>query len=355
MNQTRVAVIFGGVSSEHEISRLSAASVIRNLSAEKYELSLIGITKKGEWLLFGGDPEKIPDGSWEQDPANRRCMISPDASRRGITVSDGSFVPVDVIFPVLHGKNGEDGTIQGLFELSRIPYVGCGVLASSVCMDKAVTNLLLEQFGIPQAKFIWCYTDDYLENPESIEHEIGQKLGFPVFVKPANAGSSVGISKVKKAEDLRAAMLLAAKEDGKLVIEEGIDGREVECAVLGNSRPVASVPGEILPANEFYDYEAKYYDDNSKLCIPAQLDEATTEKLRTTAVRAFRLLGCSGLSRVDFFVRRSDNAVLLNELNTLPGFTAISMYPKLFGAAGIEYGELLDRLISLALEKHGER
>ncbi len=352
MNKTRVAVVFGGVSSEHEISRLSASSVIRNLSVEKYELSLIGITKKGEWYLFGGDPEEIPDGSWENDCSNRSCMISPDASRRGITVSGGSFIPVDVIFPVLHGKNGEDGTIQGLLELSRIPYVGCGVLASSVCMDKAVTNLLLEQFGIAQAKFVWCYTDDYLENPEPVEREIVQKLGFPVFVKPANAGSSVGISKVKRAEELRSAMLLAAKEDGKLVIEEGIDGREVECAVLGNSRPIASVPGEILPANEFYDYEAKYFDDNSKLCIPAQLDETTTETLRSTAVRAFRLLGCSGLSRVDFFVRRSDNAVLLNELNTLPGFTAISMYPKLFGAVGIGYGELLDRLISLALEKN---
>ena len=220
-------------------------------------------------------------------------------------------------------------------------------------MDKAVTNLLLEQFGIPEAKYVWCYTDDYLEDPESVEHEIAEKLGFPVFVKPANAGSSVGISKVKRAADLRAAMLLAAKEDSKLVIEEGIDGREVECAVLGNSKPIASVPGEILPANEFYDYEAKYNDENSKLCIPAQLDAQTTETLRATAVRAFRLLGCSGLARVDFFVRRRDNAVLLNELNTLPGFTSISMYPKLFDAAGIGYGELLDRLIALALEKYG--
>lgn len=355
MEKTRVAVVFGGVSSEHEISRLSATSVIRNLSAEKYDLSLIGITKTGEWFLFGGDPEKIHDGSWEQDPSNRRCMISPDASHRGITAEDGSFIPVDVIFPVLHGKNGEDGTIQGLFELSRIPYVGCGVLASSVCMDKAVTNLLLEQFGIAQAKFVWCYTDDYLEDPEPVEREIAEKLGFPVFVKPANAGSSVGITKVKKAEDLRAAMLVAAKEDGKLVIEEGIDGREVECAVLGNSKPIASVPGEILPANEFYDYEAKYYDDNSKLCIPAQLDEQTTEALRATAVKAYRLLGCSGLSRVDFFVRRGDNAILLNELNTLPGFTSISMYPKLFNAVGIGYSELLDRLIALALEKYKDR
>ncbi len=354
MEKTRVAVVFGGVSSEHEISRLSASSVIHNLSSEKYELSLIGITKKGEWFLFSGDPSLIADGSWEQDRANRRCMISPDTSRRGIAVENGSFVPVDVIFPVLHGKNGEDGTIQGLFELCGIPFVGCGVLASSVCMDKAVTNLLLEQFGIAQAKFVWCYTDDYLENPEPVELEISEKLGFPAFVKPANAGSSVGISKVKKIEDLRAAMLLAAKEDSKLVIEEGIDGREVECAVLGNSKPIASVPGEILPANEFYDYEAKYYDDNSKLCIPAQLDEKTTDTLRTTAVKAFRLLGCSGLSRVDFFVRRSDNAVLLNELNTLPGFTSISMYPKLFNAVGIGYSELLDRLIALAIEKYGD-
>ena len=351
-----VCVIFGGASSEYEVSLMSSASIIRNLDTEKFDILTLGITKDGRWLLYSGAVENIENNTWMNSETARPAFISPDKATNGLVVlnADGSYtvLKVDVLFPVLHGKNGEDGTIQGLFKLSGIPYVGCGTLASAVCMDKAVTHTLLSAANIEQAHYLWFYADRYFADGEKIRNKIAARLNFPVFVKPANAGSSVGVSKVTAPEKLDAAIRLAAENDTKVVVEEGIVGQEVECAVLGNSKPIASVPGEILPANEFYDYEAKYFDDNSKLCIPAQLDNTTTETLRSTAVKAFRLLGCSGLSRVDFFVRRSDNAVLLNELNTLPGFTAISMYPKLFDAAGIGYGELLDRLISLALEKN---
>lgn len=352
MNKLRVAVLFGGESSEHEVSRRSVCSILAHLNPEKYDVTCIGITKTGVWQLYTGSRDAIMDGAWENDPTNRLCMISSNAAIKGILLPDsGEVLPVDVIFPVLHGKNGEDGTVQGLFELAGIPYVGCGVLASSACMDKAVTNMLLDYNGIPKAKFVWCYTDDYLENPAPVEAQIAEKLGYPVFVKPANAGSSVGVSKVSAPEDLYEAMKVAGKEDGRIVIEEAIVGREVECAVLGNRKPIASVIGEVLTDVEFYTYDAKYKDPDSKTAIPANLDADIVEKIRTTAVEAYRMLGCTGLSRVDFFVRNSDNAILLNELNTLPGFTSISMYPKLFEASGIGTVELLDRLIELALER----
>ena len=354
MNKLRVAVLFGGESSEHEISRRSVSSILAHLDPEKYDVTCIGITKDGKWMLYTGCREAIMDGAWEQDASNRLCMISSNTAIRGILLPDsGEVLPVDVIFPVLHGKNGEDGTVQGLFELAGIPYVGCGVLASSACMDKAVTNMLLAYNGIPKAKFVWCYTDDYLENPAPVNAEIAEKLGYPVFVKPANAGSSVGVSKVSSPDELYHAMEIAGKEDGRIVIEEAIVGREVECAVLGNRKPIASVIGEVLTDVEFYTYDAKYKDPDSKTAIPANLPVEISEQIRKTAVEAYRMLGCTGLSRVDFFVRNSDNAILLNELNTLPGFTSISMYPKLFEAAGIPTPELLDRLIELALERAG--
>ncbi len=351
-DQIRVAVLFGGASSEHEVSRRSAYAIMSHLDPNKYEQIRIGITKNGEWLLYTGDPARIPGGEWEHDPANRPCLISPSTAQRGLLLPDtGECLPVDVVFPVLHGKNGEDGTIQGLLDLARIPYVGCGTLASATCMDKAAANMLLAQNGIPEAKFVWCYASDYAEDPAPIEARIAAELGYPVFVKPANAGSSVGVTKVHDAAKLPEAMRIAAHEDGRIVIEEAIDGHEVECAVLGNDHPVASVVGEILPAVEFYTYDAKYQDANSRLAIPAPLPAETTETIRRTAVQAYRMLGCTGLARVDFFVRHSDGAVLLNELNTLPGFTSISMYPKLFDAAGVPFGPLLDRLIALAQER----
>lgn len=355
MSKTTVAVLFGGCSSEHEVSRVSATSVIQNIPKDKYDVVMVGITKEGHWLLFSGDVAELSDGSWEKHPQNRAALISPDRTRRGILAqTEGGLeqIPVDVVFPVLHGKNGEDGTIQGLLQLAGIPFVGCSALASAVCMDKAITNSLLETAGIAQAHYLWFFMDNYRTGADKIKIKIEARLGYPVFVKPANSGSSVGVSKVTRAEDLDAAIQKAAREDTKIVVEEAIDGQEVECAVLGLSRPDASIVGEIASGADFYDYEDKYNKSSAaKLYIPARIPEQTAEEIRKTAMRAYRMLGCSGLARVDFFVRNSDGAVLLNELNTLPGFTSISMYPKLWEASGLSYPELLDRLIQLAFDK----
>lgn len=349
MEKIKVAVIFGGASSEHEVSRLSASSILENLNTEKFEIYKIGIRKDGSWWLFSGSTSLIPNGEWEASPDNRPCAILPGSSPRGIFLTEENrILSIDVMFPVLHGKNGEDGTIQGLFELSGIPYVGCGVLSSSLCMDKAVTSTLLEAAGIPHAKFVWFYTYEYDKNPDIYLEKCETKLGYPMFVKPANAGSSVGVTKAKDRESLLSAIEIAAKEDTKIMVEENIDGIEVECAVLGNTSPTASVVGEIVSGQDFYTYEAKYLDNTSQLFIPARISKEASDTIRETAVKAFLLLGCSGLSRVDFFVRHSDHKVLLNELNTLPGFTSISMYPKLFAASGLPYPQLLERLISLA-------
>ncbi len=354
MSKHKLALFFGGCSSEHEVSCLSAASILANIPSDKYEIYTVGITKQGNWYLYTGAAESIANGSWEQSPANRVAFLSPDPRVHGLLVQNGDTfetLPIDVIFPVLHGKNGEDGTIQGLFQLSGIPYVGCRTLASAVCMDKVFTNLLLDSFGVPQARFLWFYAMDYKKKKEGVRQEIADRLGgYPVFVKPANAGSSVGVSKVHNESELDAAVAVAAKEDGKILIEEFIDGQEVECAVLGNETPQASLVGEILASADFYDYEDKYKSGTSRTEIPAHLPAETMEAIRSIAVHAYRSLGCSGLSRVDFFVRKSDGAVLLNELNTLPGFTSISMYPKLWEAGGVKYPDLLDRLIRLALE-----
>ncbi|CAB1243504.1 D-alanine--D-alanine ligase [Ruminococcaceae bacterium BL-6] len=358
MEKTTVAVLFGGCSSEHEVSRISAASVIRNIPRDKYSIVSIGITKDGRWLLFGGSPEDIESGAWEKDPGNRPALISPDRSVHGILAKSGETwetIPVDVVFPVLHGKNGEDGTVQGLFQLAAIPFVGCSTLSSAICMDKAVANSLMETAGIAQAHYLWFFSENYKTGAQKIKLKIGARLGYPVFIKPANAGSSVGISKVNSEEELDAAVEKAAHEDGKILVEEAIEGQEVECAVLGLSHPEASIPGEIAASAEFYDYDDKYKNGTSRLYIPAHVPEGTAQKIRETAARAYRLLGCSGLARVDFFVRKSDGAVLLNELNTMPGFTGISMYPKLWEACGLPYPELMDRLIGLALEKYGQK
>ncbi|WP_444644475.1 D-alanine--D-alanine ligase family protein [Caproiciproducens sp. R1] len=352
MNKKRIAVIFGGSSSEHEVSCVSAASVINNLPKDKYEIVCLGITKDGRWYLFSGSPEEIADGRWERDPLNQPAFIAPDRNIRGIVV-DGKMgfdvIKVDCVFPVLHGKNGEDGTIQGLLQLSGIPFVGCRALASAVCMDKAVTHTLLTAAGIHQANYLWFYTEKYKTGAEKIKRKIDARLGYPIFVKPANAGSSVGVSKVSSEAELDEAVAKAALEDDKIVVEEAIVGQEVECAVLGNAEPEASVVGEIAASAEFYDYDDKYKSGTSQLYIPAHLDEAVMEEIRSTARRAYYMLGCTGLSRVDFFVR-DGKEVILNELNTLPGFTSISMYPKLWEASGIPYGELLDRLVSLSFE-----
>lgn len=355
MERKKIAVLFGGCSSEHEVSRVSAASVIRNLPKEKYEPVPVGITKDGRWYLTEASVESMENGSWEQDEKNRPASLSPDRSAGGLIVAgpEGNrTVKIDCVFPVLHGKNGEDGTMQGLLELSGLPYVGCGPLASAACMDKAVTHTLLSAVGISQAKYLWFFAHKYKTGAEKIKLKISARLGYPVFVKPANAGSSIGVSKVLREDELDEAVAKAAREDGKIVVEEAVTGQEIECAVLGNLEPEAApIIGEIAASAQFYDYDDKYKSGKSQLFIPAHLDKEVAEKVRSTAVRAYRMLGCSGFSRVDFFVRNGKE-VLLNELNTIPGFTSISMYPKLWEASGVPCGELLDRLIRLALERN---
>ena len=351
-----LAVIFGGVSSEHEVSRMSVTSILENLSNERYEVHMVGITKEGRWLLYTGPVEDILSGAWEQGPVTP-AFLSPDPSVHGlVALRDGKAetIHVDVIFPALHGKNGEDGTIQGLFQLSGIPYVGCDTESSAICMDKAVTHSLLSSADIEQAHYLWFYADRFDAAPDTIKNKIQARLDFPVFVKPSNAGSSVGVSKVERFEDLDQAIRKAAREDKKVVVEEGITGQEVEVAVLGNRDCDASLVGEIGASAQFYDYDDKYINGTSQLYIPARIPQEVSEKIRQTAVRAYRLLGCSGLARVDFFVTAGDNRVILNEINTLPGFTSISMYPKLWMAMGLSYGELLDKLIDLALQRAGQ-
>ncbi len=351
-----LAVIFGGVSSEHEVSRMSVTSILENLSNERYEVHMVGITKEGRWLLYTGPVKDILSGAWEQGPVTP-AFLSPDPSVHGlVALRDGKAetIHVDVIFPALHGKNGEDGTIQGLFQLSGIPYVGCDTESSAICMDKAVTHSLLSSADIEQAHYLWFYADRFDAAPDTIKNKIQARLDFPVFVKPSNAGSSVGVSKVERFEDLDQAIRKAAREDKKVVVEEGITGQEVEVAVLGNRDCDASIVGEIGASAQFYDYDDKYINGTSQLYIPARIPQEVSEKIRQTAVRAYRLLGCSGLARVDFFVTAGDNRVILNEINTLPGFTSISMYPKLWMAMGLSYGELLDKLIELALQRAGQ-
>ena len=354
MQKKRIAVIFGGKSSEHEVSRVSATNVIRSIPKDRYDVLTIGITKQGRWLLYSGDTSAIADGSWEKHPDNLTAFIAPAPSVSGMVVihpDRTEIMKIDVIFPVLHGKNGEDGTIQGLFEMSGIPYVGCGVLASAACMNKAVTNIMLEKFGIDQAKFTWFYAHEYFEAPDRIIADTEKELGsYPVFVKPANAGSSVGVSKAHNREELIRAIEIACAEDGKVVVEESIVGHEVECAVLGNDEVIASCVGEIKPAEEFYSYNAKYSNEESKTEIPADLPKEISEKIRKQAIKAFKAIDGKGLARVDFFVERKSNEIYINEINTMPGFTNISMYPKLFEKSGISYKELLNRLVDLSFE-----
>lgn len=349
----KVLVLFGGVSSEHDVSLNSASSVMKNIPSDKYDIIPMGITKDGRCFVFNGSYDLLPESGWLKDEALLEpAVISCDRSHHGIIrlAQGGKVEHIDVVFPVLHGKNGEDGTMQGLLEISGIPYVGCNTAASAICMDKAVTNAMADFNGIPQAK--WTAFDKYAYsgNKTALLSAAAEKLGYPIFVKPANAGSSVGISKAKNLAELEAACEKAFAHDTKVVLEEGIVGVEVECAVMGNSEPVASVVGEVVPCNEFYDYDAKYLANDSELHIPARLPEETLKAVQDAAVRAYRALGCTGFTRVDFFV--CDNGdILLNEPNTIPGFTSISMYPKLFAASGVPYPELLDKLLQLAMER----
>ena len=353
MRKLNVCVLFGGISPEHEVSLRSAEAVLNNMDPEKYNIFPVGITKEGDWILYGGkDYSLLPAMQWQDCPDNRRATISP-VRGQGLLTFEGDCVVrelIDVVFPVLHGENGEDGAMQGLLQLAGIPYVGPHVSASAVAMDKTLTKLVIDSAGVTQAAWLLIRNSDLQSHMAEMLSRVEEKFSYPVFVKPAGTGSSVGVSKAANREELRDALLRAGIYDEKILVEEFIDGREVEVAVMGNSAPVASVVGEIDSGAEFYDYDAKYITDTSVAYIPARISEEVAEELREEAVRVYTAIGCQGLSRVDFFVTRNGDRVVFNEINTLPGFTSISMYPKLFAASGIAYNELIDQLLHLAME-----
>jgi D-alanine-D-alanine ligase len=388
MNKIRVGVLFGGRSGEHEVSLLSAASVLNAIDKDKYEVVPIGITKDGRWLtaehaenlltgklvleprnLRAGDPDTTSPAAVlargeavvvPPEPVHRQTGLVPFQTDAALMrrASDRA-INVDVIFPVLHGTFGEDGTIQGLLELADIPYVGAGVLGSAAGMDKDIMKSLFIAAGIPIVKHVTILRSAWEKEPKKVEKLVA-KLRYPVFVKPANLGSSVGISKAHNRKELGPAIEEAAKFDRKIVIEQGVGGdkekaREIECSVLGNDEPAASVPGEIVPVKEFYDYDAKYLAEGSELIIPAKLTKTQTKKVQELAVRAFQAVDCSGLARVDFLMDPKTKKIYLNEINTMPGFTAISMYPKLWAASGLAYADLIDRLIQLGIERHQDK
>jgi D-alanine-D-alanine ligase len=394
MKKLRVGILFGGRSGEHEVSLLSAASVFNAIDKDKFEVVPIGITKEGRWVTAGdaerllkgqpagegarstqphlraGDPDATPGAAVLA--AGEAVVVPPEPQKSG-----GSLAPfqtdaaltrrasdrainVDIIFPVLHGTFGEDGTIQGLLELADLPYVGAGVLGSAAGMDKDIMKSLFRAAGLPIVKHVTVLRSEWEANSKKVQKLVESKLKYPVFVKPANLGSSVGISKAHDGKELGPAIEEAAKFDRKIVIEQGVGGkkqkaREIECSVLGNDSPEASVPGEIVPGKEFYDYTAKYVDEGSKLIFPAKLSKAETRKVQQLAISAFKAVDCSGLARVDFLMDAKARKIYLNEINTMPGFTSISMYPKLWAASGLAYSELIERLIQLGLERHREK
>ena len=400
MAKLRVGILFGGRSGEHEVSLLSAASVLKAIDKAKYDVVPIGITKEGRWLT-AEHAEKLLSGKFESDAeggnartthaekhlragdpectpgaavlaAGESVVVPPEPVRRDSSLqpfqTDAASlrraadraINVDVIFPVLHGTFGEDGTIQGLLELADMAYVGAGVLGSAAGMDKDVMKALFRNARLPIVKHVTVLRSSWENTPRKVETLIGNKLKYPVFVKPANLGSSVGISKAHDRKELGPAMREAAKFDRKIVVEEGVGGkkqkaREIECAVLGNDDPKASVAGEIVPCKEFYDYDAKYLDEGSELVIPAKLTKTEMKHVQALAIAAFQAVGCSGLARVDFLMEPKSRKLFVNEINTMPGFTAISMYPKLWGATGVSYPELIDRLIQLGVERHEDK
>ncbi len=367
----RVGVVFGGRSAEHDVSLRSALTIMGALIEAGHDVVPIGITREGQWLTSGDPMAELQAGSplfqLEGATEHGRGQIEQEveslalAARRsgtgGLVPADGWAGEIDVIFPALHGPMGEDGTIQGLFELAGVPYVGAGVLASSVAMDKALCKQVLDQAGIPQAPWVTTRRRDWRRDPEEVTRVIEEVIGYPCFIKPANLGSSIGITKATIRAEFVEGMDEACLHDRRLVVEKGIDAREFEVSVLGNDDPIASVVGEIVPgdAHEFYDYEAKYVDDDADLLVPADIPEPMSNTIRSLAVAAFKEIDCAGIARVDFLVDRVSDDVYLNELNTIPGFTSISMYPKLWEATGVPLAELVDRLLQLALERSDER
>ncbi len=354
MNKTTVAVLFGGQSSEHEVSCVSATTVINNINREYYNVIMIGITQNGKWIKTE-DVQDIIDGSWREGKVN--MVLSPDMEHKGFLEIENNqvkIIKIDVVFPVLHGLYGEDGTIQGIFELAGIPYVGCGLAASALSMDKVFTKIIVNSLeGIRQAKYVSFRRSELKEMKKCIEKVEGS-LPYPVFIKPSSAGSSKGVSKAHNAEELETGLLEAAKHDEKILIEETITGREIECAVYGAEEPKASGVGEILAANsaEFYDFDAKYNNAESKTDVNPILPEGKEEEIRTTAVEIFKAVDGFGLSRVDFFLEEKTNEVVFNEINTMPGFTAISMYPMLWAKKGLDKKTLIDKLIQSAFLRH---
>ena len=357
----RLGILFGGRSGEHEVSLTSAASVLQALDPEKYEVVPIGITREGRWLV-GSSADKLLPGVLEHgrpviasvDPTGPRLIpLSPGPL--GARGGGGGEPEVDVIFPLLHGTFGEDGTVQGLLELAGIPYVGAGVLGSAAGMDKDVMKKLFRDARLPIVKWVTVLRGDWEEHPARVRTLVERKVGYPLFVKPANLGSSVGISKVHGAKELAPALKLAAEYDRKIIVERAVDAREIECSVLGNDHPEASVPGEVVPVNEFYDYEAKYLKQGSELIIPAKLRPRQTKRVQQLAVRAFQAVDGAGMARVDFLLDRRTAGLFVNEINTIPGFTPISMYPKMWEASGLPYSKLIDRLVELALERYQEK
>lgn len=356
----KVGVIFGGRSGEHEVSLRSAESIINALDRDKYEVVPIAITKAGKWLASSEATNLLPSAVMTN--ADQHVAIFGDPTEKGLARfggenEDGKRDRLDVIFPVLHGTYGEDGTIQGLLEMADVAYVGCGVLGSAAGMDKAVMKRLFREAGLPIVEFVHFLRSQWEADPLLVEMRVAEEIGFPCFVKPANLGSSVGISKATDAKTLNEAIALAARYDRKIVVERGVDAREIEVSVLGNDQPIASLPGEIVPQSaEFYDYQAKYISaDGARLEIPANLSEAQTAEIQQLAVQAFQAIDGAGLGRVDFFLEKETGKLLLNEINTMPGFTSISMYPKLWEASGLPYSQLIDRLIELAFERHREK
>src|ERR1700731_1188221 len=384
----RIGVLFGGRSGEHEVSLMSAASILKAIDRKKYDVVPIGISKQGQWLrgghadrLLAGPAQPLDDGVSIEDefavsaavlrsgeplhipappPVIAAKTIDLHASTELAEPNSPFAGSLDVIFPVLHGTFGEDGTIQGLLELADMAYVGAGVLGSAAGMDKDIMKSLFIAAGIPIVKHVTILRSAWQKESKKVQKLVESKLRYPVFVKPANLGSSVGISKAQNRKELGPAIEEAAKFDRKIVIEQGVGGkkekaREIECAVLGNDEPTASIPGEIVPVKEFYDYNAKYLDEGSELIIPAKLTKTETKKIQELAVQSFQAVDCSGLARVDFLMDPATRKIYLNEINTMPGFTAISMYPKLWAASGLEYADLIDKLIRFGLERHADK
>ncbi|MFW6074969.1 MAG: D-alanine--D-alanine ligase family protein [Chloroflexota bacterium] len=362
----RIGIIFGGRSGEHDVSLTSAHAILNHIDTQRFEPVLIGITRTGEWVT-GGDPlrqlartSRLPLPEYAEAASasgDRSSDVSPYGQSEQLRDrGDTSWVQdLDVVFPVLHGPMGEDGTVQGMLDLAGIPYVGSGVLGSAVAMDKVTAKRLFEQAGLPVGPWVSFVRRDWQRNPAEVSERIAREVGYPCFVKPSNMGSSVGVYKVHDPAELGDAIDGAAHFDRRLVAEAAIDARELEVSVLGNDDPISSVVGEVVPGHEFYDYEAKYVDDSSELHVPANITPEISDEVRRIALRAFKLLDCEGMARVDMFLERSTNRVLINEVNTIPGFTPISMYPKLWEATGIPFGELISRLVELAIERHDER